>query len=135
MSSITYHKFDGFPPSVSPSSHATEYNNIISLTGQFGRNLERPDDPLPAGIVLQTEQTLKNLQKTLSELNLDLSHVLSVRVFLTHFSRDYEAMNEVYARYFTAPHQPTRTCVGVTELVRDALIELDCIAIRPALVG
>ena len=45
-----------------------------------------------------------------------------------HFKRDYDAMNEVYAGYFPEGARPTRTCVGVTDLVRDALIEIDCIA-------
>lgn len=42
MSNIKYHVIDGFPPSVSPSSHATEADGFVYLTGQFGRNLERP---------------------------------------------------------------------------------------------
>ena len=56
--------------------------------------------------------------------------VMSVRVFLTHFRRDYDAMNEVYAGFFSEGARPVRTCVGVTDLVRDALIEIDCIAKR-----
>ena len=56
--------------------------------------------------------------------------MLSVRVFLTHFKRDYDAMNEVYGRFFREGRRPVRTCVGVTDLVRDALIELDCVAKR-----
>jgi 2-iminobutanoate/2-iminopropanoate deaminase len=55
---------------------------------------------------------------------------MSVRVFLTHFKRDYDAMNEVYAGFFPEGARPTRTCVGVTDLVSDALIEIDCIAKR-----
>ena len=46
---------------------------------------------------------------------------MSVRVFLTHFKRDYDVMNEVYARFFPEGARPARTCVGVTDLVRDAL--------------
>ncbi len=46
------------------------------------------------------------------------------------FKRDYEAMNDVYAGFFPATARPARTCVGVTDLVRDALIEIDCIAKR-----
>jgi enamine deaminase RidA (YjgF/YER057c/UK114 family) len=56
--------------------------------------------------------------------------VLRVRVFLTHFKRDYETMNEVYAGFFPSHARPARTCVGVTDLVRDALIEIDCVAKR-----
>lgn len=132
MSNITYHVIDGFPPSVSPSSHATETDGFVYLTGQFGRNLERPVDPLPEAIEAQTEQTLKNMTRALGALGLGLDNVLSVRVFLTRFKHDYDAMNAVYARHFTGDARPVRTCVGVTDLVRDALIEIDCVARRPS---
>lgn len=132
MSTIKYHLIDGFPPSVSPSSHATETDGFVYLTGQFGRNLDRPDDPLPETIEAQTEQTLRNMTRALDALGLGLDNVLSVRVFLTRFKRDYDAMNIVYARHFAGAARPVRTCVGVTDLVRDALIEIDCIARRPA---
>ena len=68
--------------------------------------------------------------RVLAALDLSLGHVLRVRVFLTHFKRDYEAMNEVYADFFPSHARPARTCVGVTDLVRDALIEIDCVAKR-----
>ena len=131
MSNIKYHVIEGFPPSVSPSSHATEIDGFVYLTGQFGRNLERPNDPLPETIEAQTEQTLRNMIRALRSLGLGLENILSVRVFLTRFKRDYEAMNAVYARHFKGSMRPVRTCVGVTDLVRDALIEIDCVARRP----
>ncbi|HTR85993.1 MAG TPA: RidA family protein [Reyranella sp.] len=124
------HVLEGFPRSVSPSSHATEADGFVFVTGQFGRDLDDPGKPLPEGIRAQTERTLQNLERVLGALDLSLDRVMSVRVFLTHFKRDYDAMNEVYARFFPEGARPTRTCVGVTDLVRDALIELDCIARR-----
>ena len=130
MSGIRRHVLEGFPRSVSPSSHATEADGFVFVTGQFGRDLDDPGKPLPEGIRAQTERTLQNLERVLGALDLSLDRVMSVRVFLTHFKRDYDAMNEVYARFFPEGARPTRTCVGVTDLVRDALIELDCIARR-----
>ena len=130
MSEITFHVLDRFPRSVSPSSHATEADGFVFLTGQFGRDLEDPDKPLPDGVRAQTEVTLDNMARVLAALGLSLANVVRVRVFLTHFKRDYTAMNEVYARFFPAHARPARTCVGVTDLVRDALIEIDCVAKR-----
>jgi reactive intermediate/imine deaminase len=130
MTDITYHVLDGLPPSVSPSSHATEAGGFVFLTGQFARDLDHPDKPLPEGIGAQTEATLANMARVLDALGLSLARVVRVRVFLTHFRRDYAAMNEVYARFFPAPNRPARTCVGVTDLVREALIEIDCTAQR-----
>ena len=125
-----FHILDGFPKSVSPSSHATEADGLVFVTGQFGRDFDDPVKPLPEGIRAQTDQTLRNMLRVLEALGLSMGQVMSVRVFLTHFKRDYDAMNEVYAGFFPEGARPTRTCVGVTDLVRDALIEIDCIARR-----
>jgi len=125
-----YHLIDGLPKSVSPSSHAAESDGFFFLTGQFGRDLDNPDAPLPEGIEAQTERTLLNMKRVLGSLGLTMENVASVRVFLTQFKRDYAAMNAVYARHFDGAARPARTCVGVTDLVRDALIEIDCVAKR-----
>jgi reactive intermediate/imine deaminase len=130
MTAPKFHVLDGFPRSVSPSSHATEADGFVFLTGQFGRDLDDPGKPLPDGIRAQTDRTLSNMRRVLESLGLSMAQVMSVRVFLTHFKRDYEAMNEVYAGFFPEGARPARTCVGVTDLVRDALIEIDCIAKR-----
>jgi reactive intermediate/imine deaminase len=130
MNDVTFHVLDGFPPSVSPSSHATEVNGFVFLTGQFARDLDQPDKPLPEGIRVQTEATLANMTRVLGALSLSLADVVRVPVFLTQFKRDYAAMNEVYAGFFPAPARPARTCVGVTDLVHDALLEIDCVARR-----
>jgi 2-iminobutanoate/2-iminopropanoate deaminase len=130
MTQTRFYTLEGFPTSVSPSSHAVEANGFVFLTGQFGRDLAHPEDPLPAGIKAQTDQTLRNMTQVLSALHLTLEDVVSVRVFLTRFKRDYDDMNVVYAGFFTGHSRPARTCVGVTDLVRDALIEIDCVARR-----
>jgi 2-iminobutanoate/2-iminopropanoate deaminase len=130
MAKAKYHTIAGFPRSMSPSSHASEADGFVFLTGQFGRDLQNPDHPLPDGIKAQTQKTLENMAAVLAALGLDLENVLSVRVFLTRFKRDYDDMNAVYATFFSGDSRPVRTCVGVTDLVRDALIEIDCIARR-----
>jgi 2-iminobutanoate/2-iminopropanoate deaminase len=130
MSAVKFHMIDGLPKSVSPSSHATEADGFVYLTGQFGRDLDDPAKPLPDGIRAQTERALSNMRRVLGALDLTMGQVLRVRVFLTHFKRDYDTMNDVYAGFFPADARPVRTCVGVTDLVRDALIEIDCVAKR-----
>lgn len=130
MSGIRFHRLAGFPASMSPSSHAAEADGFVFLTGQFGRDLAAPEKPLPEGITAQTERTLGNMREVLAGLQLGLDDVVSVRVFLTRFKRDYDEMNRAYARFFPEGGRPVRTCVGVTDLVRDALIEIDCIARR-----
>ena len=73
---------------------------------------------------------MANLKRVLSGCGLGLEHVVSARIFLTHFKEDYEKMNKIYAEYFAAGRCPARTCVGVSGLARDARIEIDFIARR-----
>ena len=95
-----------------------------------------PDTPtapgeLPDGIVAQTRNVMANLTTVLAGIGLGLEHVVMARVYLTEFKRDYPAMNEAYRAFFDEGRLPARTCVGVTGLAYDALIEIDLIARRP----
>src|SRR4029453_18207349 len=92
MTNIKFHILDGLPRSVSPSSHATEADGFVFLTGQFARDLDDPAKPLPDGIRPQTDRTLRNMRRVLETLDLTMGQVMSVRVFLTHFKRDYDSM-------------------------------------------
>jgi len=121
----------GFPPSVSPSSHAVEADGFVFLTGQFPRDLDDPEAPLPDGIAAQTTRTMGNLDRAPGALGLGLQHLVSVRVYLTAFERDYAAMNQAYAAALPEGGRPARTCIGVTTLVRGALIEIEAVARRP----
>jgi 2-iminobutanoate/2-iminopropanoate deaminase len=129
--SVTHHLLAGFPPSVSPSSHAVEADGFVFLTGQFPRDLDAPEAPLPQGIAAQTTRTMANLERALGALGLGLEHLVSVRVYLTAFERDYAPMNEAYAAALPPGGRPVRTCIGVTGLVRGALIEVEAVAKRP----
>jgi len=95
------------------------------------RDPDDDDTPLADGVEAQTRRVMDNLVIVLEGIGLGLEHVLSARVYLTEFKRDYAAMNETYKSYFPADRLPARTCVGVTGLARDALVEIDMVARRP----
>ncbi len=125
-----FHMIAGGPKPVAPFSHAVETDGFVFVTGQM------PDTPatpgvLPDGIVEQTKAVMKNLKTVLNGLNLGFEHVVMARVYLTRFNEDYAAMNETYQQYFAPDRRPARTCVGVTGLAYDALIEIDLICRRP----
>lgn len=127
---IQRHILPGFPPSASPSPHAVEVDGWLHLTGQFPRDLDNPQAPLPAGIERQTEVTLRNMERVLRALGLGWANLVSMRVYLTQFERDYDPMNAAYAAIIPADCRPARTCLGVTRLVRGALVEMDAVARR-----
>ena len=131
MSSPIFHMFESAARPVAPYSHAVEVDGWLLLTGQIPNDPDDDAAPLPEGTEAQTRRVMENLVIVLGNLELGLEHVVSGRVFLTHFERDYEAMNRIYAAYFPADRRPARTCIGVTGLARDALVEIDFIARRP----
>ena len=130
MTTPIFHNFENAPTHVAPFSHAVECDGWIQLTGQMPTDPNDDDQPLAAGIELQTRRVIDNLVIVLQGLGLGLEHVLSCRVYLTEFERDYEMMNNTYQSYFSPNRLPARTCVGVTALARDALVEIDMIARR-----
>ena len=127
-----FHLLQDAPKPVAPYSHAVEAGGFVFITGQLATD---PDDddalPIPAGIKAQTVKVMSNLVRVLKGLGLGLEHVISVRVFLTDFERDYVPMNALYATYFLETRRPARTTVGVTGLARGGIIEIDMIAVRP----
>ena len=130
MSIPVFHTFPTAPTPVGPFSHAVEVDDWIQLTGQMPTDPTDDQKPLPDGIQAQTRQVMDNLIIVLDELQLQLEHVLSARVFLTNFKRDYKDMNGVYSSYFAPDKLPARTCIGVTDLALEALVEIDIIAKR-----
>lgn len=125
-----HHMISAGPEPVAPFSHAVEADGWVFVTGQMPTWPDDDSRPLPEGVDAQTRRVMDNLVIVLAGMGLDLSHVIQARVFLTEFKRDYPAMNTAYASYFPEDRRPARTCVGVTGLARDALVEIDFIARR-----
>ena len=127
---MQFHMIAGGPRPVAPFSHAVETDGFVFITGQMPDTPEAPG-VLPDGIEAQTCAVMNNLRIVLRGLRLDLEHVVMSRVYLTRFKEDYAVMNETYRQFFAPGRLPARTCVGVTGLAYDALIEIDLIARRP----
>jgi reactive intermediate/imine deaminase len=127
---MQFHMIAGGPKPVAPFSHAVETDGFVFVTGQMPDTPEAPG-VLPDGIVDQTKAVMQNLKVILQGLNIGLEHVVMSRIYLTRFSQDYAAMNETYRSFFPPDRLPARTCVGVTGLAYDALIEIDLVCRRP----
>ena len=130
MTIPVFHNFSSAPTHVAPFSHAVEFDGWVQLTGQMPTDPIDDTKPLPDGIQAETRRVMDNLAIILNEMQLGLENVLSTRVFLTNFGRDYEAMNNIYKSYFAKDRLPARTCVGVTDLALGALVEIDMVARR-----
>jgi 2-iminobutanoate/2-iminopropanoate deaminase len=130
MSEPLFHMVAGAPTPVAPFSHAVEVDGWVFLTGQMPTLPEDDSAPLPEGIEAQTRRVMDNLIIVLRRLQLGVQHVVSVRAYLTRFKQDYAPMNAVYRSYFPPDRLPARTCIGVTGLAREALVEIDLVARR-----
>jgi 2-iminobutanoate/2-iminopropanoate deaminase len=126
--SPTYHFVEGAPKQNANYSHATEVGGLFFLTGQLATDTN-PAHSFPDGIEAQTRKTLQNLQHVLRGLGLSFEDVVFIRIFLLDMDRDYAGMNAIYNHYFSLPDcAPGRTTLGVSQLARGALIEIDLIA-------
>jgi 2-iminobutanoate/2-iminopropanoate deaminase len=121
----------GAPRPVAPFNHAVEIDGWVFITGQMPTEPGNEDAPLPEGVEAQTRRVMDNLIIVLEGMGLTLENVVQARVYLTEFERDYEAMNTTYRAYFAEGKLPARTCVGVTGLAVNALVEIDMVARRP----
>jgi 2-iminobutanoate/2-iminopropanoate deaminase len=127
---LRFHMIPNGPKPVAPFSHAVESDGFVFVTGQMPDTPETPG-VLPEGIAAQTRNVMANLSTVLAGLGLGLEHVVMARIYLTRFKEDYAAMNDVYRSYFAPGRLPARTCIGVTGLAYEALIEIDLVARRP----
>lgn len=119
------------PAAIGPYSQAIRVGNTVFTSGQIA--LEPATGNIVAGgISEQTERVLDNLTAILAEAGLDMAHVVKTTVFLKNMA-DFAPMNEIYARYL-APEgilPPARSTVEVARLPKDALVEIEVIAMHP----
>lgn len=116
----------GVPEAVAPFSHATQWGNLLFVTGQMPTSPET-GQLVPGGVTEQADQVRRNLEAVLAPFGLNLGDALMLRVYLASFD-DYQAFNRAYQKWFAKGPLPSRTCVGVTGLALDALVEIDLIA-------
>ena len=114
------------PGAIGPYSQAIRCGQFIYTSGQIALD---PASGELAGeeVQAQTQRVLQNLQAVLAEAGTSLANVIKTTVFLTRMS-DFQAMNAVYASYFSGI-TPARSTVAVAELPRQALVEIECIAL------
>ena len=114
------------PQAIGPYSQAIKAGGFVFLSGQVA--LDPPTGQLvPGNVSAQTERVLKNVEAILSAAGTGLESVVRCTVFLKNMN-DFAAMNEVYGRFWKST-PPSRTTVEVARLPKDALIEIDVIAL------
>ena len=117
---------DKAPAAIGPYAQGVQAGGLIITSGQL------PIDPatgaFPEGIEAQTKQSLTNVKAILAEAGVDMSHVIKTTVFLKDMN-DFAAMNGVYATFFGEGGFPARSAVEVARLPKEALVEIEVIAV------
>ena len=109
-----------------PYSPAVRVGGFLFLSGQIGMD-QATGQLRNESIETETRQALENITNILHAAGYDMSHVVNATVYLKSMN-DYATMNRVYAEYFGAGNYPARTTVAVSELPRQANIEIAIIA-------
>ena len=115
------------PAAIGPYSQAIDLGDMVITSGQL------PIDPatgaFPEGIQAQTKQSLTNVKSILEAAGLTMDSVVKTTVFLSDMN-NFGAMNEVYASFFSEGNYPARSAVEVARLPKDALVEIEVIAVK-----
>ncbi|SDL13082.1 2-iminobutanoate/2-iminopropanoate deaminase [Natronincola ferrireducens] len=114
------------PVAIGPYSQAIEVNGMIYTSGQLPINPTTGE--MSKDVEEQTEQSLKNVFAILKEAGIDSSKVIKTTVFIKDMN-DFPRINKVYERFFTESY-PARSCVEVARLPKDALVEIEVVAVK-----
>ena len=115
------------PSAIGPYSQAVVVNGMVYTSGQIALTPEGSDELLKEDVVVQAVRVMKNLEAVLEEAGSSLSSVIKTTIFLADMNH-FAVVNEVYAEAFGA-HKPVRSTVAVKTLPKNALVEIDAIAL------
>lgn len=112
------------PKAIGPYSQAVLVDDTLYVSGNIPVNPATGD--VADGIVNQSKQVFENMKAVLNEAGMGFENVVKTTAFLTDLS-NFATFNEIYALYFVAPY-PARSCVEVSKLPKNVLVEVECIA-------
>ncbi|HEX9985256.1 MAG TPA: RidA family protein [Thermoanaerobaculia bacterium] len=114
------------PQAIGPYSQAVRANGVLYTSGQIAL------DPATGNLVegdfsAQARRAFENLKAVLQEGGSSFDKVLKATVYLTDLA-NFQTLNSIYAEYF-GDHKPARTTVGVSQLPKGGLVEIDLVAL------
>lgn len=112
------------PKAIGPYSQAVLVDDTLYVSGNIPVNPATGD--VADGIVNQSKQVFENMKAVLNEAGMGFENVVKTTAFLTDLL-NFATFNEIYASYFVAPY-PARSCVEVSKLPKNVLVEVECIA-------
>ncbi|GAA7135469.1 RutC family protein [Helicobacter pylori] len=115
------------PKAIGPYSQAIATNDLVFVSGQLGIDASTGEFK-GADIHSQTTQSMENIKAILKEAGLGMDSVVKTTILLKSLD-DFAVVNEIYGSYFIEPY-PARATFQVAKLPKDALVEIEAIAIK-----
>lgn len=113
------------PGAIGPYSQGVKVGDLVYTSGQL------PIDMATGELVLDakgaTKASLDNVKAILEAAGTSMDKVFKTTVFVRDLN-DFNDVNEVYATYFEG-NPPARSCVQVAKLPKDAVVEIEAIAV------
>jgi 2-iminobutanoate/2-iminopropanoate deaminase len=114
------------PEAIGPYSQGIDAGALVFTSGQL------PIDPasgaMPQGAAAQARQSMENVKAVLEAAGTSLAKTVKTTIFLYNMD-DFAAVNEVYSGFFKGVF-PARSCVQVARLPKDALVEIEAVAVK-----
>ena len=117
------------PAPIGPYSQAVLVNDTLYTSGQIAIH-PTTGEMILDNIPDETLQVMKNLEAVLHAAEMDFSMVVKSSIFISNMD-NFQAINEVYAQFFSPENAPARETVQVARLPKDVNVEISMIAVRP----
>ena len=115
------------PSAIGPYSQAVVLNGIVYTSGQIALTPEGGDELFSEDVAIQTVRVLENLKAVLEEAGSSLDDVIKTTIFLADMD-SFLIVNKIYEEAF-GEHKPARSTVAVKTLPKNALVEIDAVAL------
>ncbi|XP_047239174.1 2-iminobutanoate/2-iminopropanoate deaminase isoform X2 [Girardinichthys multiradiatus] len=114
------------PAAIGPYSQAVVVDRTMYISGQIGMDVAS-GQLVDGGVQAQTKQALSNMGEILKGAGCDYSNVVKTTVLLKDIN-DFNSVNDVYKTFFSTKF-PARAAYQVAALPRDALVEIEAVAV------
>ena len=115
------------PKPIGPYNQSVVAQNFVYTAGQIALD-PKTGQMCGKDITEQTRKVLENLKAVLEGAGASLDTLIKTTVFLKSMN-DFAAMNAVYAEFIKAENAPARSTVEVVRLPKDALVEIEAVAL------
>ncbi len=112
------------PKAIGTYSQAVKIGNTVYLSGQIPL-IPKTMELVEGDMKNQIKRVFMNLTAVAKASGGSLSNINKLNIYLTNLS-DFPLVNEIMAEYFSEPY-PARAVVGVANLPKGAMIEMDAI--------